>query len=132
MTEYVSFPGYVSERDEILQTLKDSDIFLFCHNTPESPRCLVEALASGCPLIGYGSAYPKDLVAQSGGGEFAALGNWKELADIVQHLDRNRDKLRELIRSASTWGRSYDWHTHLRRRAVLIREMPTPGASSPP
>ena len=73
MTDYVHFSGYVSDREQVLQTLRNSDIFLFCHKTPESPRCLVEALASGCPLIGYGSAYPKEIVAQRGGGD---LQHW--------------------------------------------------------
>jgi glycosyltransferase involved in cell wall biosynthesis len=121
ITEYVSLPGFVSEQVK-METLKDSEVFLFCHMTREAPRCLGEALACGCPLIGYGSAYPKDLVAQYGGGEFATLGNWKELADIVQDLDKNRGRLSQLIRSASAWGRSYDRHEQLQRRVILIKE----------
>jgi glycosyltransferase involved in cell wall biosynthesis len=128
MTDYVSFPGYVSDRDEILQTLKNSDMFLFCHNTPESPRCLVEALASGCPLIGYGSAYPKEIVAQCGGGQFATVGNWKELANIVKDLDKNREKLRELIQRASASGRLYERDATMQRRIDLIKEYLRPGA----
>ncbi len=130
MAEYVSFPGYISDRDEILQTLKVSDIFLFCHKTPESPRCLVEALASGCPLIGYGSEYPKEIVAQCGGGQFATVGNWKELADIVKSLDKNREKLRELIQMASVSGRLYERDATMRRRIDLIKEYLRPAASA--
>src|SRR5260370_35458747 len=36
ITEHVSFPGFVSDREQILRTLKDSDIFLYCHKTQES------------------------------------------------------------------------------------------------
>jgi glycosyltransferase involved in cell wall biosynthesis len=121
MAEYVTLPGFVSDQVK-MSTLKDSDIFLFCHMTREAPRCLGEALACGCPLIGYGSAYPKDLVAQCGGGEFATLGDWKSLADIVQDLDHNRLRLSKLIRSASEWGRSYDRSEQLQRRLILIKE----------
>lgn len=123
ITAYVSFPGFVTQQEK-LETVKDSDMFLFCHKTREAPRALGEALACGCPLVGYGSAYPRDLVARSGGGEFVEMGNWRELADVVQHLDKDRDRLRELINSASMWGRSYNWHAQLRRRALLIKKMP--------
>ena len=106
----------------IMQTLKNSDIFLFCHKTPESPRCLVEALVSGCPLVGYGSAFPKDLVAQRGGGQFAAVGDWRELVNIVKKLDKNREKLGELIQSASATGRLYERDATMQHRIDLIKE----------
>jgi glycosyltransferase involved in cell wall biosynthesis len=122
ISDNVHFPGYVSDREQILQTLRDSDIFLFCHKTPESPRCLVEALASGCPLIGYGSAYPKEIVAQCGGGKFATMDNWKELANIVKALDKDRKRLRELIRLASASGRLYERDATMQRRIDLIKK----------
>jgi glycosyltransferase involved in cell wall biosynthesis len=118
----VRFAGYVSSRSEILKTLMDSDIFLFCHKTRESPRCLVEALACGCPLVGYGSAYPKELVGQCGGGRFASLGNWSELAEIVRDLDKDRAKLCELTKAASESGRLYERDTTMQRRIDLINQ----------
>jgi glycosyltransferase involved in cell wall biosynthesis len=122
MTSYVKFPGYVSEREQILRTLKDSDIFLFCHKTPESPRCLVEALASGCPLIGYGSAYPKELVEKCGGGLFVTVGDWQDLVTTLIKVDRDRKSLRKLVQSASASGRLYERDATMQRRIDLIKE----------
>jgi glycosyltransferase involved in cell wall biosynthesis len=130
LAHIVQFPGYVANRDEILQTLRDADIFLFCHKTPESPRCLVEALVSGCPLIGYGGAYPKDLVGQCGGGQFAPVGDWKALANIVTELNKDREKLRELIRTASVSGRLYERDATMQRRIDLIKEYLGPANAS--
>jgi glycosyltransferase involved in cell wall biosynthesis len=130
LAKKVTLPGYISDRREIQSALQDADIFLFCHKTPESPRCLVEALACGCPLIGYASAYPKELVAQHGGGQFAALGNWEELAEIVQDLDKNRDKLRDLIRSASVSGRLYERDATMQHRIDLINEYIKPASNT--
>ena len=76
----VAFAGIV-DRDEIMASLQKTDIFLFCHKTGESPRCLGEALAAGCPLVGYGTAYSRDLVATRGGGAFAAVGDYHALAE---------------------------------------------------
>jgi glycosyltransferase involved in cell wall biosynthesis len=123
----VMLPGYVSDRREILKTLQDGDIFLFCHKTPESPRCLVEALASGCPLVGYTSGYPQELVSQYGGGRFAPLGRWEELADIVRALNKDRNSLRELIRLASESGRLYERDATMQRRIDLIKDQMSPG-----
>jgi glycosyltransferase involved in cell wall biosynthesis len=122
LEEKVRLRGYVSDRKEILQTLRESHIFLFCHKTPESPRCLVEALASACPLVGYASAYPKELVAKHGGGQFATLGEWKQLASIVRELDADRSKLGALIRSAEITGRLYERDATMQLRVDLIKE----------
>jgi glycosyltransferase involved in cell wall biosynthesis len=127
---HVTFSGYIADRARILSTLKDSDMVLFCHKTPESPRCLVEALASGCPLIGYGSAYPKEIVAQRGGGEFVTVGNWKELVNLVKVLDKDREKLRKLIEYASASGRLYERDATMQRRIDLIKEYLIPPAET--
>ena len=78
----VTLAGVVG-REEIMAKLRETDIFLFCHKTGELPRCLVEALATGCALVGYGTAYSRDLAATFGGGEFADVGNWKALAETI-------------------------------------------------
>lgn len=129
LTGSVKFSGYVSSREEILRTLRHSDIFLFCHKTPESPRCLIEALASGCPLIGYGSAYPRELVEQFGGGQFSAVGDWKNLVNIVKAIDQDRTKLRELIQSASISGRLFERDATMQQRIDLIRKYLGPAKS---
>jgi len=71
----ISFPGLEPDRARVLQFLRSLDLFAFCHLTPESPRCLIEALMSGVPLVGYDSAYARDLVAVTGGGEFVPIGD---------------------------------------------------------
>jgi glycosyltransferase involved in cell wall biosynthesis len=134
ITECVSFPGFMSDRQQILRTLKDSDIFLFCHKTQESARCLGEALACGCPLIGYASAYAVELVAHQGGGLFAGQGDWGKLAELIQQLDKSRGRLRELITQARTTGRLYDREASLRDRMDLIKKYlapPVSGSVSP-
>ena len=77
-----------------MTALKQTDIFLFCHKTGKSPRCLGEALAAGCALVGYGTEYPRELVATRGGGEFAEMDNWQGLVEIVASLDSDRARTR--------------------------------------
>ena len=116
----VTLAGTVS-REELMQCLRRTDIFLFCHKTGESPRCLGEALAAGCSLVGYGSAFPRDLVANHGGGEFARSGDWKMLASIVVSLNRDRPRLRQLVELAAASGRKLDRDTAMQERIDLIK-----------
>ena len=118
----VKLTGYIFDRREIFRILREADLFLFCHQTPESPRCLVEALVSGCPLIGYSSAFTNELVAQCGGGLFAPVGHWKELSNIVKTLNDDRSRLRDLMTLARASGRLYDRDRAMQHRIDLIKE----------
>jgi len=117
----VTLPGMLG-RAEIMARLRETDIFLFCHKTGESPRCLGEALAAGCALVGYGTAYSHELVATCGGGEFVDIGNWQALAEIIVSLDRDRPKLGPLVEAAAASGRLLDRDTAMQNRINLIKE----------
>jgi glycosyltransferase involved in cell wall biosynthesis len=109
-------------REELIRRLFRTDIFLFCHKTGESPRCLGEALAAGCLLVGYGSAFPRSLVARHGGGEFAVTGDWNKLASIVIGLDQDRARLGRLVQSAAASGKELDRETAIQERIDLIKK----------
>jgi colanic acid/amylovoran biosynthesis glycosyltransferase len=116
----VIFPGSVG-RNEIMSALKQTDIFLFCHKTGESPRCLGEALAAACVLAGYGTEYPRELVATCGGGEFADMDNWQGLVGIVVSLDNDRRKLARLTAAAAASGKLLDRDIAMQKRIDLIK-----------
>lgn len=117
---HVELAGYVGDRDKVLDALRESHLFLFCHKTPESPRCLIEALVSGCPIVGYGTHYPVGLVEGAGGGMFSAMDDFAGLAKLITELDRDRGRLVKLVRDAASCGRRFDEATVYRQRAELI------------
>jgi colanic acid/amylovoran biosynthesis glycosyltransferase len=118
--DIVSFPGSVS-RTEIMAALQKTDIFLFCHKIGESPRCLGEALAAGCALVGYGTEYPRELVAKKGGGEFAGMDDWHSLAEKIISLDEDRIRLTRLLKAAASSGRLLDRDVFMQKRIDLIK-----------
>jgi len=126
MADLITFGGFVSDRTFMLDTMQQQDIFIFCHKTPESPRCLVEALVSGLPIVGYDSPYPRGLVAQHGGGIFTPLNDEMALADQIVALDRDRAKLRDLTRQAAESGKLYDEETVFQHRSGLIKKYVIP------
>ncbi|MDB9525544.1 glycosyltransferase [Oscillatoria sp. CS-180] len=121
ISDHISFPGYVAEREKVVEFVRNAHIFLFCHKTPESPRCLIEALALGCAIIGYESAYPVELVNPHGGGEFVDVDDWQMLAKKLSSLDTERQALADLIRKAAQSGNVFDRTTAHQNRIDLIR-----------
>ena len=47
--DVIELTGFVADRDLVIQRLRESDVMLFAHIEPESPRVLIEALMSACP-----------------------------------------------------------------------------------
>ncbi|MBN9279966.1 MAG: glycosyltransferase [Hyphomicrobium sp.] len=118
----ISLPGFLSDRGAVLDAMRDAHVFLFCHKTPESPRCLIEALVSGTPIVGYASAYARDLVAGDGGGDFVDVIDVRGLADRLIALNENRQALADLIAAAAKSGLRFDEQTVYRYRAGLLRD----------
>jgi glycosyltransferase involved in cell wall biosynthesis len=101
--------------------LRGLDMFLFTHVTPESPRCLIEALISGVPLIGYESSYARELVSHRGGGQFSQIGDSGALAENVTRLARSRDELMRLTREAASGRGIYNDEAAFAHRSELIK-----------
>ncbi len=123
--QFINFLGFISDRSQVLATLRSSHLFLFCHKTPESARCLIEALVSGCAIVGYSSANSDELVAEKGGGKFVPVNNWQKLAESIIALDRDRVKLAELVHQAALSGKTYDQESIYQYRCSLIKQYGT-------
>jgi len=121
LADRVSFRGFIGDRKAVLEEMRRSHIFLFCHKVPESPRCLVEALVSGCPIVGFECDYASELVREQGGGEFVPVGDSKALASSIARLVRDRKRLADLITSAAQTGRKFDEESVYRHRADTIK-----------
>jgi glycosyltransferase involved in cell wall biosynthesis len=119
---HVSFPGATQDRQALMAALREADIFLFCHKTPESPRCLIEALLAGTPIVGYDSAYPRDLIAQHGGGVLTP-GNPTALAEAVEQIVRTPNRLHALIHAAALDGYPMVDEEVFHHRSELIKAL---------
>jgi glycosyltransferase involved in cell wall biosynthesis len=116
-----SLAGNIAERAELLRFLQSSDVFVFCHKTPESPRCLIEGLISGNVLAGFDSAYPRDLLEGLAGRLLVPQLDTTRLAARIAQLHFNRVELSELLRSCAWLGTKYSDEVVFRHRSELIK-----------
>lgn len=119
--DQVTFAGHVADRMRILSEMRRAHIFLFCHKTPESPRCLIEALVSACPIVGYESDYAAGLIAD-GGGRLSPLNDVASLTGVLTQLAGDRSGLAQLVETAAVAGRQFDEEKLYRHRAGLIAD----------
>jgi len=121
----IELPGSISH-SEMLLRMKDADAFVFCHKTPESPRCLGEALASGLPLVGYRSDYAAHLVAQNAGARLSVKDDIGSLTAQIEGLF-DRAVLRELSFRAARDGIQFTSDAVFKHRSDLMKGMIEPG-----
>lgn len=121
LADKVDLPGFVGDRAAVLEALRQAHVLLFCHKTPESPRCLIEALISGTSLVGYEGAFAADLIAGHGGGELAPMNDIATLAGILTVLSANRSHLAALIARAAQDAALFNDQAVFAHRAQLIR-----------
>lgn len=121
LADLVEFPGAVFDREELLAHLRAAQVMLFCHLTPESPRCLIEALAAGTPIVGYRSSYSEDLIAEHGGGVLTEMDP-EPLARQVIDLARDRAALAALIGNAARDGHAMNDEAVFEHRASLMKQ----------
>jgi colanic acid/amylovoran biosynthesis glycosyltransferase len=119
--DVVSLPGFLSDRNELLSQLRAAHVLVFCHTSPESPRNLLEALISGCPIVGYHSDFAEELVTD-GGGAFVKTGDVKALVERLASLNDNRQDLIALTQQAATSGRRFNDVAVFQHRSDLIKK----------
>ena len=122
LSDWISFPGNVSARCEVLDILRAADLFVFCHVTPESPRCLIEALMCGLPILGFESAYASALTSTYGGGATVPIGDIGALAEVVKKYVSDKEARKNLSRAALHSGQQFSEESVFKRRSELIKQ----------
>lgn len=121
LADHCTLPGN-APREAVFAELQRADMFLFCHMTRESPRCVVEALAAGTPIVGFGTDYTRGLVKRDGGGAFVEVGDVAGLAALVEGYAADRTRLAKLIADAGKTGSKLDRETAIAERIALMRQ----------
>lgn len=116
----IDLPGFVTDRDRVIEVMRESDLLMFAHIDPESPRNLIESLMSACPIVGYERSHPADLISENGGGVMTPLGDPKAMGAAVAGLAADRPRLADLIRRAWRDGARFDSDVMSRERVRTL------------
>ncbi len=122
LTDVIDLTGFVADRDRVIEAIRESDILPFTHIEPESPRVLIEALLSACPIVGYQSPYPEELVSAHGGGLMTPMGEPQALGRVLADLAFDRNRLADLIHRAWLDGARFDSDQIFQTRSQLMRD----------
>lgn len=106
----------------VLLGLQAAHAILFCRKTPELPRVLIEALASGTPFVGYDSIFPRPLVSGHGGGSLTPMNDVAALTEAVAGLAAERGHLADLIVRAATDGAQFEDVKVFAHRSEVLRK----------
>jgi colanic acid/amylovoran biosynthesis glycosyltransferase len=120
LSHRIQFPGAINNHPELIEEIKTFDAFVFCHKTLESPRCLIEALICGLPLIGYDASFQRDLIKNHNGGLLTPINDTKKVAGSIAAFLKNRNIL---TYSARLDGSAFDATNVFRQRSALMRSI---------
>ncbi len=122
LADRIRFPGFISDRNAVMDFLRDRHLLLFCHKVPESPRVLIEALVCGTPIVGYDSPYPRDLIAGHAWGKLTPQHDTAALAQTIAKLDHAREVLAEMVSLTSSAAEIFNDEAVFRHRSDLIKK----------
>jgi glycosyltransferase involved in cell wall biosynthesis len=121
LEQVVTTPGFVRDRALLMNAVQRAHLTVFTHVTPESPRCLLESLVAGTPIVGYKNAFAVDLTNGHGGGSFVPVHDWQALGERIVELAADRRKVADFIQEAAENGRRFNDDAVFLERSELIR-----------
>ena len=121
VADRIDFAGFVNDRSRVLDSLRQADVLLFCHKTPESPRVLIESLISATPIVGYDGAFQRDLIEPHQGGRLVPVNDVDGLARELLQLHQERTALSALIEAAWLDGEPFNDVAVFAHRSELIK-----------
>jgi glycosyltransferase involved in cell wall biosynthesis len=122
LEQVVDTPGFVRDRAVLMSAIERAHLTVFTHVTPESPRCLLESLVAGTPIVGYENAFAVDLTQGEGGGSFVPIHDWQSLGARIVALAADRAQVQALIGQAAQNGRRFNDEAVFLERSRLIQK----------
>lgn len=119
----VTFTGWQS-REELIQCYKQSNLFLFPSRHEGMPNAVLEAMASGLPVIATRIAGNEELVVHEETGFLVQSENVDALQPALRKLIENA-ALRQTMGTASRQRveESYSWESTARQYALLLEKV---------
>lgn len=110
-TENINFHGFVT-RDRISDMFQDTDVFVMPTLSEGLALVILEALATGTPVICTEKAGGNDAIEDYKNGIVLESGNREQLYDAIKWFIDNKDKLPAMSAEAHKTGMTYSWDAY--------------------
>jgi glycosyltransferase involved in cell wall biosynthesis len=97
--------------DQLSRLYRDSDLFVFPSYVDSWAMVVIEAMASGLPVIVSGNTGAKDAVKNNSGFVIPA-GDFKSLKEKISFMYNNRNLLEEMGKNARKESLDYTWNSY--------------------
>ncbi|MHB8506335.1 MAG: glycosyltransferase family 4 protein [Acidimicrobiales bacterium] len=104
----VEFRGWLAG-DTLAQVYSEADVFVFPSTTETLGLVLLEALASGLPVVAAGSAPSAEVLGDWDCGVLVDDAAWGDLATVVRRVGQRDDLWQQRSRLARARTREWDW-----------------------
>jgi glycosyltransferase involved in cell wall biosynthesis len=123
ISERVTFAGWLS-RDEVIQSYKKSTLLLFPSRHEGMPNAVLEAMASGLPVVASRIAGNEELVADGETGFLVKSENIESLRGALRELIQ-QPSLRQKMGDASRRRveTSYSWESTAQKYVLLLEKV---------
>jgi glycosyltransferase involved in cell wall biosynthesis len=105
--EQISFSGYVP-REEMPDKYRQADIFVLPSYNEGMSNALLEAMASGLPVVVTNVGGTEELV-DTGNGYIFEAGNAEELKNILKEISENPERLKTMGENSRKRAKAFDW-----------------------
>jgi glycosyltransferase involved in cell wall biosynthesis len=116
LQEHILFIGYLDRETELLDCYRSCDMFVFASETETQGLVLLEAMASGLPVVSTASMGSKD-VLQDGEGCLVAKAEIQDFSEKVIHLLESPEYAADIARRG--WAYVNSWTSEEKAKQML-------------
>jgi glycosyltransferase involved in cell wall biosynthesis len=104
---YIQFPGHINVGDELWEYYRHADIMVLptIASGEGTPKCIIEAMASSCPVIASCVGGIKTIFDESLSGILVKPGNDWELVTAIKTLVQNKEVRETYIKNGLEWAK---------------------------
>lgn len=123
-TDNAHYCGF-AENDQVLNIMGDYDVFVFPseYSGEGFPAVLVEAQATGLPIIASDMNYNPEIIKENRNGWIFEHGNIHQLADRIRHCIDNREELCRISSNNVSDAVKYDAETVINSFIAELRKI---------
>ena len=108
--------------DKLAEKYANADLFVFPSYLDSWAMVVLEAMASGTPVIVTENTGSKDAVCQ-GGGKIIPIDNVQALINVINFYNTNRDELKKDGQNAYKIAQNYTWANYYKHVQTIINQL---------